>query len=254
MATNMFNKEHARVWTGILVAIATVGVALAQEAKVSGTLDGHTDPVYSVTWSPDGKTLATAGFDNTVRLWDAVTRKEIKKYEGHAKLVLAVAIAPNGKQILSGSLDNLAKIWDYPTPTGPRIWRTARGVQALAVKPDGKQFVTAAGKSAKVWDVASGALVKDLPGHAGDVLSAGWRGDGSQLATADKVHSIRLWKADLTSDGRSKRRLNRRWDWFICPTISNWSQRAPMAWHGSGSYPPPYPAGLTPRDRSPPST
>src|SRR5271156_5632421 len=111
-------RRYPRALAASLVALVTAGVAFAQQATTVGTLDGHTDPVYSVTWSPDGKTLATAGFDNTVRLWDAATRKELKKYEGHTKLVLAVAIAPDGKEILSGSLDNTAKIWDYPT-TGP---------------------------------------------------------------------------------------------------------------------------------------
>ena len=91
---------------------------MAQQATVVGTLEGHTDPVYAVAWSPDGKTLATASFDSTIRLWDATTRKEIKKYEGHSKLALAVAIAPDGKHILSGGQDNPAKIWDYPT-SGP---------------------------------------------------------------------------------------------------------------------------------------
>ena len=195
-------RRHARGFITVFVAIATVGAALAQEAKVIGTLDGHTDPVYAVTWSPDGKTLATAGFDNTVRLWDAGTRKEIKKYEGHSKLVLAVAIAPNGKEILSGSLDNTAKVWDYPT-TGPAktFAGHAAGSIALAVKPDGKQFAAAAGKSIKVWDVATGAVVKDLTGHSGDVLAQSWRGDGSQLATGDKAHTIRFWKSDLSPDG-----------------------------------------------------
>ena len=65
----------------LLRARATTGVALAQQAAtVVGTLDGHADPVYSIVWSPDGKTLVTGAFDNTVRLWDAATRKEIKKF------------------------------------------------------------------------------------------------------------------------------------------------------------------------------
>ena len=145
--------------------------------------------------------LATAGFDNTVRLWDAATRKEIKKFEGHTKLVLAVAIAPDGKHVLSGSQDNTAKIWDVPT-SGPV--KTFAGLpaalEALAIKPDGKQFAAAAGKSVKIWDLASGASVKDLAGHAGDVASASWRGDGGQLATGDKARTIRLWKGDFTPE------------------------------------------------------
>ena len=105
---------HPRALAVVLSSLATTGLALAQQATLVGTLNGHTDPVYAVAWSPDGKTLATAGFDNTVRLWDAATRKEIRTFEGHAKLVLAVAFSPDGKQLLSGSLDNSARIWDLP--------------------------------------------------------------------------------------------------------------------------------------------
>src|SRR6266478_3801137 len=110
-----FLVQRPRIAAVVFTALGTASVALAQQASIVGTLDGHTDPVYAIAWSPDGKTLATAGFDNTVRLWDAATRKEIKKYEGHSKLVLAVAVAPDSKHILSGSQDNTAKIWDYPT-------------------------------------------------------------------------------------------------------------------------------------------
>ena len=128
-------KRYPRGLAASLTAIVTAGVAVAQQATTVGTLDGHTDPVYAIAWSPDGKTLATAGFDNTVRLWDAATRKEIKKYEGHSKLVLAVAVAPDGTRILSGSQDNTAKIWDYPT-SGPA--KTFAGhpaaLEALAIK------------------------------------------------------------------------------------------------------------------------
>src|SRR5262249_39797996 len=199
-----FLRRYPRVLAAFLTAIVTTGVALAQQqqkATIVGTLDGHTDPVYAIAWSPDGKTIATASFDNSVRLWDAATRKEIKKYEGHSKMVLSIAIAPDGKHILSGSQDKSAKIWDWPV-SGPL--KTFAGqpaaVQALAVKPDGKQFVAAAGKSAKVWDLASGAVVKDLEGHAGELQSASWRSDGAQLATGDKASTIRFWKADLTPD------------------------------------------------------
>ena len=194
-------KRYPRLLVATLSAVATAGVAAAQQATVVGTLEGHTDPVYAVAWSPDGKTLATASFDNTVRLWDTATRKEIKKFDGHTKLVLAVAIAPDGKHVLSGSQDNTAKIWDYPT-SGPV--KTFPGlpaaIEALAIKPDGKQFAAAAGKSIKVWDPNTGAVIKDLEGHAGEVASAAWRGDGGQLATGDKANTIRLWKADLTPD------------------------------------------------------
>ena len=116
----------------MLVAMAATGLAMAQQAAVIGTLDGHTEAVYSVSWSPDGKTLATAGFDGTVRLWEVASRKELRKYEGHSKLVLSVAVSPNGKQILSGSNDNTAKLWDIPA-VEPRRFDAREPIKSLAL-------------------------------------------------------------------------------------------------------------------------
>ncbi len=146
-------RKRPRVAAALLTALATTGVALAQQAAtVVGTFDGHTDPVYTVAWSPDGKTLITGGFDNTVRLWDAATRKEIKKFEGHSNLVLSVAASPDGKRILSGSLDKTAKVWQVPGG-GPLKDLTGNpaGIHALAVKPDGKQAAAAAAPGAPLW-------------------------------------------------------------------------------------------------------
>src|SRR5262245_58909660 len=153
-----FTTNRPRAAAVLSMALLTTAVALAQQAAtVVGTLDGHTDPVYAIAWSPDGKTLVTGGFDNTVRLWDAATRKEIKKFEGHSNLVLSVAAAPEGKRILSGSLDKTAKVWGMPGG-GPSKDLTGHpaGVHALALKPDGKQAAAASGRTVKIWDLATG--------------------------------------------------------------------------------------------------
>ena len=98
-----------------LVAVATAGLALLQQ---SAPVIGHARRAGASTWSMrspglDGKTLVTGGSMNTVRLWDAATRKEIKRFDGHGGLVLAVALSPDGSCILSASLDKTAKLWQF---------------------------------------------------------------------------------------------------------------------------------------------
>ncbi|MDZ8138591.1 MAG: hypothetical protein RM049_25340, partial [Nostoc sp. DedQUE04] len=69
----------------------------------------------SVAFSPDGKTIASASLDNTVKLWDAATGKSISTLKGHSDRVSSVAFSPDGKTIASASYDKTVKLWKvYP--------------------------------------------------------------------------------------------------------------------------------------------
>ncbi|MEH2189636.1 MAG: ribosome assembly protein 4, partial [Nostoc sp.] len=79
------------------------------------TLEGHSSTVYSVGFSPDGKTLASGSSDNTIKLWDVSTGKAIKTLTGHSSRVYSVGFSPDGKTLASGSSDNTIKLWDVST-------------------------------------------------------------------------------------------------------------------------------------------
>jgi WD40 repeat protein len=216
-------RWYPRLLFMALSAMLVGGVAIAQQASQVGTLDGHTDLVYAVSWSPDGKTLATAGFDNTVRLWDAATRKEIRQYDGHTKIVMAVAISPDGKRILSGGNDNTAKVWDYPSadaipkekgkgkekakaPAGAAKTFTghAGAIYSVAWNPDGKLAATgAADKTARFWDPTKGTQVRSIPAHATTVYAVAFNPKGDVLATGGDDMLIKYWNV---ADGKELRK------------------------------------------------
>jgi WD40 repeat protein len=213
---SVFLKPCPRPLVSALAAIALTGLAIAQQASVLGTLEGHTEAVYSVAWNPDGKTLATAGFDNTVRLWDASTRKALRTYEGHTKIVLTVAISPGGKQILSAGNDNTARLWEYPVAdpgskdiaklkatdkpkaAPPGLIKTFTGhtgaVYSVAWSPDSKLVATgAADKTARTWDPVKGSLVRSWNAHATTVYAVAFSPRGDLLATGGDDNLIKYW-------------------------------------------------------------
>ncbi len=74
-------------------------------------MKGHSQIVLSVTFSPDGKYLASGSRDNTVKLWSVESQKEVATLQGHTSDVNSVAFSPDGKYLASGSLDKTIKLW-----------------------------------------------------------------------------------------------------------------------------------------------
>src|SRR5947208_98987 len=102
-----------------LLVLVRSGTTAANEkaptVKEQATLKGHTNAVWSVTWSPDGKTLASGSGDMTIKLWDTASGQERATLKGHTDWVISVAFSPDGKTLASGSQDQTIKLWDVVT-------------------------------------------------------------------------------------------------------------------------------------------
>src|SRR5689334_14672544 len=102
---------------GALLGI--VGLTLLTPSSVPAqpltTFKGHTEYVASVCFSPDGRRIASGSRDETVRVWDAATGKEILTLRGHTDGVTSVCFSFDGKRLASGSRDRTAKVWDAQT-------------------------------------------------------------------------------------------------------------------------------------------
>lgn len=171
---------------------AVVRPAVARPAvEPVRTLDGHTAAVQSVAFSSDGKTLASAGLDGQVRLWQMPEGKETTtlKPPSPATGVIAVhtiAFAPDGKLLASGGSDGLIRLWDPAAGKQVRSLPGHKGsLSCVVFRPDGKRLASAgADGSVRLWEAASG---KPVPGavlqHSGAVRGIAFGADGQTIVS-----------------------------------------------------------------------
>lgn len=225
---------HAKSLTGAALApfdvegtrMATWGVVQTpaggdlDEIKVWATQTGkslrtHRDVRVNVlSFSADGKTMASAGLDRRVTLWDVATGEVLRTLSGHRGPILALAFAPDGKTLATGdtihegriessggrigwkAISGEVKLWDLATGQPRRTFTgLGHGIGAVAVSPDGTRVAGATyyGGITRVWDASTGVTLKTfaVPGVAG--VDAQFTPDGRELATVGSEGIIRIW-------------------------------------------------------------
>ncbi len=192
---------------GVAAAAVTDSAARLWEVATGAlvrSLGDASGPADAVAFSPDGQLIATAGGDLSVQLWEVASGQLVRVLGSHAT---AVAFSPDGRLLATAGAGAETRLWEVASGDSGRT-ATHGPARDVAFSPDGQLLATAGGgsvpaagiaaavvtdRSAWLWEVATGTLVRTLAGHAGQVQTVAFSPDGHVLATCAGDGTARLW-------------------------------------------------------------
>ncbi len=172
--------------------------------KESNRLEGHTDIVWGVAYSTDGKLLASGSNDKTIKIWQP-NGALVQTINAHNDAITSLSLSSDGQRLATSSLDNSIRVWkrkpdslEFEQQPLQILDGSSEGVLSVNYSPDGQLLAASSkDKTVKLWD-NKGNLVKILRGHQGWVHYVSFSPDGQLIASSSEDKTIKIWRRDGT--------------------------------------------------------
>ena len=164
-------------------------------------LEAGLEGIWSASFSPSARHLATGSLDGSIKLWDAATGGSTATLSGHELAVFSLAFSADGAILASGSDDQALRLWDVATGAEIRTLSEQSRASSLSFSPDGTML--AAGLTGyemnpvEVWDLEAGSSIAALLGHRSSVTALAFSPDGSICASGSPDGTVLLWDVRL---------------------------------------------------------
>ena len=157
-------------------------------------LEGHTDSVKDVSFSPDGQIIASASADNTVKLWNVKDGTLLRSLAGHSSNVYAVSFNPNGKTLASTGNDGTVRLWNIDGNSIKSFKGHDKNLSCINFSPDGKTLAVAAFDGrVGLFNVDDGNSVQIIDAHSEPIVSVSFSPDANMVASASLDGTLKLW-------------------------------------------------------------
>ncbi|WP_445635314.1 putative STAND NTPase 1 domain-containing protein [Nostoc sp. DSM 114161] len=171
--------------------------------KERNTLEGHSDTVTSVSFSPDGKMVVSGSADGVVIIWNR-NGKKIKDFKAHEKKITSLGFSPNSQSILSASEDKTLKLWSLEGKEIANFKGHKEEITCFSFSPDGQKVISGSqDKTLKIWKL-DGTEIKTFRGHKQSIKSVTFSPNGQTIASISIGKIMKLWSLD----GKETKTLN----------------------------------------------